>query len=190
MGKKLLNLFLALLFLCGTPLFAMGETTLELRGAAFFHSSDRFKAIYGRVGPSVQVEAATPVYRCFDGFANIDWSAQSGRSKGFHNKTHVSIVNLSFGLKYPYQICENLTAYVGIGPSISRIVLDNHYNNHDRRCVYKIAVGGIIKTGIYYSINCDWFLDVFVDYLYQPVHYHTHIDMGGFKTGAGIGYKF
>ena len=33
-------------------------------------------------------------------------------------------------------------------------------------------------------------LDVFVDYLYQPVHFSTRIDIGGFKIGAGIGYKF
>jgi outer membrane protein len=166
------------------------ETTLELRGAAFIHSSDRFKEIYGRVGPSVQLEAASYLFRCFDGFANVDWSAQNGRSVGPRNRTFVSIVNLSFGLRYPYQIYRDLTAYVGIGPSISRIVLTNHYSNSEKRSVYKIGVGGIIKTGVLYNLTCDWFIDGFIDYLYQPVHYTSNVDMGGFKIGAGLGYSF
>jgi len=182
------------------PLLAYSETSLEFRTAAFFHSSDRFRDIYGRVGPSYQIEAAHSLndyFDCYSGlerfnaFANIDWYSENGKSEGLNWKTKVSIANFSFGLRYPYYFTNGLALYVGIGPSISRIVLNNHNHNfNQKRSDTKIAFGGILKTGILYSINCNFFLDVFVDYLYQPVHYSTRVDIGGFKIGSGLGYKF
>ena len=122
--KQLLLKVIAFNFILFTPLLAYSETSLEFRSAAFFHSSDRFREIYGKVGPSYQIEATTSLYSCFDGFANIDWYSENGKSDGLNWKTNVSIANLSFGIKYPYYFNESFSAYVGIGPSISRIVLN------------------------------------------------------------------
>ncbi len=33
-------------------------------------------------------------------------------------------------------------------------------------------------------------VDVFADYLYQLVRFDKHVDIGGFKTGFGVGYQF
>jgi hypothetical protein len=41
-----------------------------------------------------------------------------------------------------------------------------------------------------FFINRNVFIDVFADYLYQPVNFETHVDIGGFKIGAGMGIKF
>jgi hypothetical protein len=56
--------------------------------------------------------------------------------------------------------------------------------------VSKWAVGGVLKTGIYYTVCERIFIDFFVDYLYQPVSFHHRVDVGGFKTGVGVGVKF
>lgn len=198
MHQTMFKFFFCLIIFSGSSLFADPCTSFEFRGAGFFHSSHRFREIYGNVGTSYQIEAAGNFNCCnldcnLGWFANVDWTQKKGRSEGLNDPTKMSIANLSFGLKYLYPFFCNYTAYAGIGPSFSRIALDNHHSHqrsHNNRYNSRIAIGGIIKTGVLYSINCNLFLDGFVDYLYQPVNYSTNVDIGGFKLGAGIGYKF
>jgi hypothetical protein len=184
---KTFFLFLLITNIC--PLFAEFQSSIEIRSSAFFHSSKRFREIYGNAGASYQVEASTKIYDCFDGWANFDWFSKHGKSVGFNDPTRVSIANISLGIKSPYQFSEKFTAYIGIGPSLSKIWLKNKSHcSHEN--VSKWAIGGILKTGVYYFINKSIFIDVFADYLYQPVHFETHVDIGGFKIGAGLGIKF
>lgn len=79
---------------------------------------------------------------------------------------------------------------MGAGPSFGRIWLKNkpHYREDERTT--KTVFGGVVKSGIYYTITDCLFLDLFVDYLYQPVHFDKHVNIGGVKIGAGIGVKF
>ena len=189
MNKALFRIFLVLLCLTLCPLFAEFQSSIEIRSAAFFHSSKRFKEIYGNVGASYQLEASTKLYNCLDGWANFDWFSKHGKSKGFNDPTRVSIANISCGVKFPYQFSEQFTAYIGIGPSLSKIWLKNEPQcGHESTS--KLAIGGVLKAGVYYFINRQIFIDVFVDYLYQPVHFETHVDIGGIKTGIGVGTKF
>lgn len=183
------RIFFVFLFLSGSILFA--ETSVEFRAAAFFNSSHRFKEIYGNVSPSYQLEANTTFCGCYGAFFNADWVHQNGRSKGCEERTKINIANFSFGLKAFLPFYCDFTGYVGIGPVIGSFHIKNHVRNS---CVKsnnsKCAVGGVFKLGILYAIKCNLFLDVFVDYLYQPVHYSSHINLGGVKLGAGLGYKF
>lgn len=162
---------------------------VEIRSGAFFHSSKRFREIYGNVGGSYQLEASTRLCNCWNGWANLDWFSDHGKSKECKVKTNVNVASLSFGLKYPYQFCERYIAYVGIGPCISKIWLKNR-SQFEHEKVSKSAVGGVLKTGICYFITCSIFLDVFVDYLYQPVHFEKRVDIGGIKAGIGVGSRF
>lgn len=177
------------------------ESSVEVRADAFIHSSHLFRKIYGDVGASYGIEASTSVYDCWEGWVNFDWFNKHGKShvektgagsdldvcKG--NSTRVDIANISFGVRYPFDLCSCFTPYVGIGPSFSWIGLKNKsFCSHDKES--KWAFGGIAKFGVYYYFCDCMFLDVFVDYLYQPVHFHRNVDIGGFKTGAGIGFRF
>lgn len=185
------NISLIFIFLCLNlfSLMAEMESSLEVRSAAFFHSSHRFSEIYGHVSGSYQLEASLKFNDCFDAWVNFDWFSKHGRSEGLRDPTKVTIANISLGIKFPYQICEEWTAYVGVGPSLSRIWLRNR-SRFDRETVSKLAVGAVLKSGVYYFINRCLFIDLFVDYLYQPVHFKTNVDIGGLKTGAGVGLKF
>lgn len=182
-------LFLLLLITNNYPLFAEFQSSIEIRSAAFFHSSGRFREIYGNVGASYQLEASTKLYDCLDGWANLDWFSKHGKSEGFNDPTRASIANISLGIKFLYPFCEKFTAYIGIGPTLSRIWLKNK-SQCSHETVSKWAIGGVLKTGVYYFICDRAFIDVFVDYLYQPVHFETHVDVGGLKMGVGIGVKF
>lgn len=188
--KKVIISGLFFLFLLSlTPQSVFCGSSIEVRTAAFFHTSKRFRNIYGDVGGSYQLEGATNIYNCIDGWANLDWSIQDGESIGFRNFTRVNITNLSLGIKIPYSLCERLTVYGGIGPSFSIIWLRNNSHFHHKHAS-KFAFGGVLKFGIIYCISTNVFLDLFADYLYQPVYFEKHVDIGGFKTGLGAGYKF
>lgn len=188
MYKIFYKISLAILLMSFFPAFAVeaSDISVEFRSAAFFHSSGRFREIYGNVGTSYQLEASTPLYNCMDGWTNFDWFSKHN-SGGCSSR--VSIASVSFGIKYPYRIC-GLITYIGIGPSISRIWLKNKPEDAEQERTSKLVLGGVLKTGINYFITRDIYLDLFLDYLYQPVHFDTWVDIGGLKTGLGIGIQF
>jgi outer membrane protein len=171
------------------PLSAETQNSIEFRTAAFWHSSGRFREIYGTVGPSFQVEASTSVYNCFQGWVNFDWFSKHGHSIGLNDPTRISIANTSLGIKLPYVLSEQLSVYLGLGASFARVELKNHLFNQSEK-VSRLVYGGVLKSGFYYYFTDNLFLDTFFDYLYQPNNYQTHVDLGGFKTGLGIGMHF
>lgn len=189
MTKIAFKIFFLLLITNISPVLAEFQSSIKFRSAAFFHSSERFREIYGNVGASYQVEASSKLSDYCEGWANFDWFSKHGKSDGLNDSTRVSIANISLGIKFPYQFYEKFTAYIGIGPCPSKIWLRNK-SQCGHETVSKWTIGGVLKTGVCYFISKRVFIDVFVDYLYQPIHFETHVDIGGIKTGIGIGYKF
>ena len=171
----------------------IGELQLEYRTAAFFPFSHRFRDLYGNVGTNYQIEARTTNCfetcgcTCFETWANLDYFSKQGRSNHCC-KSRVDILNVSLGMNYVLPICYYLDAYAGIGGCVARVELKNksccfHEKN------YKNPAGILVKTGLRYYIETYCFLDFFADYLYQPVRYHHRVDIGGFRTGVGIGIR-
>lgn len=162
--------------------------TLEVRGGAVYQVSKRFREVYDTVSSTIQVETSTLLWSPFEIWTNLDWSTKR-KKKDECCKTRIKIFNGSVGIKYVHCISKNLDAYIGIGPSLATIELNNHSCcNHETKT--KIAFGGIIKSGLRYYMLTNVFLDLFIDYLYQPVHWHHDVDVGGLKSGAGLGVRF
>lgn len=188
--NKTFSKLIFLLFLV-TSLTVIAEEqnfTIEVRSGAFIPSSKRLREIYGNVGASYQLEASFTC-RCLDIWGNIDWFSKHGKPKGCHGSTRVSIANWSAGIKYPYSFCNCFTVYAGIGLSLAKIWIHNKADC-SREKISKIAIGGVLKTGICYFATENLFFDFFVDYLYQPVRFEKSIDIGGVKTGLGMGLSF
>lgn len=164
------------------------DISAEFRAAAFIHSSKKFKALYGDVGPCYAIELGVPVYCPFDAWVNVDWFHRNKRHDCI-SKSSVNIFNASFGIKYVYTTCNNLNLYLGIGPSFGGICLKNKSDAY-RESSSKFIAGAVLKSGIDYTFFNGVFLDAFVDYLYQPVRFHKRVDIGGAKIGLGIGYQF
>ena len=165
------------------------KTDIEFRTAAFFPSSHRFREIYGNAAASYQLETSTQFHPYLATWTNVDWVPKSGRSIGLHDYTRVNIVNLGLGLKVPYQVNDKSSVYFGLGPSLGGIWIRNHTHCIKKRAS-KALFGGVAKAGIHYFFTESFFVDVFIDYLYEPVHFDTHMNIGGLKTGLGIGYSF
>lgn len=189
MTKRLVH-FVVLIFLLSTSfLLAETETRLEFRTAAFIPSSHLFKKIYGNTGVDFQLQGAAGIGKNLEVWSNLDWFSKSGRSVGGHHRTIVRIANFSFGANFVYPLNSRYQFYIGAGPAFGGIWLKNmppHHHEHSSKTVF----GGFVKTGLYYTVVDMLYLDLFVDYLYQPVRFKSHVNIGGFKTGGGISVKF
>lgn len=189
MNKTIPRIVLVFLCLSFCPLFAKHQGSVEIRSAAFFPSSELFRKIYGNIGASYQLEISTMLNGSSIGWINFDWFSKHGTSVGFHDPTKVSIANISLGFKFLHPFSEQFIPYFGIGSSFGKIWLKNQSQcGHER--VSTLAIGSVLKTGIYYFLHKQTFIDVFVDYLYQPAHFETNVNIGGLKTGVGLGLKF
>ena len=191
MNKKFILSLVFSLIVCSTALIAKIENTLEFRGAAFFHANKRFRHIYANAGTSYQIETALRVDNRWEVWVNLDEFHKHGRvsGEGCRSKSSVNIFNGSFGYRAIYSYFPGFDFYLGIGPSFARLNFKNK-TCCGNEIVSKVTCGGVAKGGVYINLSEGLFLDLFVDYLYQPVRLYRHINVGGLKVGAGLGLKF
>jgi hypothetical protein len=163
------------------------ENSFEIRSGAFIHSSGVFRSIYGNVKPFVGFEVGRKFSENYAGFVDLDYFSKNKKRNCC--TSDIEIINGSFGLKYLYPLRSNIDGYLGSGPSFSRV------NLREKSCCEKekhskVAVGLVLKSGITYNFFHAYYFNFFVDYLFQPVNLGRHVDIGGVKTGIGIGAWF
>ncbi len=166
----------------------LSASTLECRFGAFFPSGEKFRDLYGDIEADFQLEASVPICVCFEGWTNLDWFSENKKKKGCC-QSKVEIVNVSFGIKYVYSTCENWDFYLGIGPSFGRVGLKNKTCCENEK-PSKFMVGGVLKSGSRFYFCQNAFLDLFVDYLFQPARFSHHVEVGGVKAGLGLGIRY
>lgn len=164
------------------------ESSVAVRAAAFFPASKRFRHIYGDVNVDYQIEVCSELIPCLDAWVNFDWFSKHGKSQGAGNSTEITIANTSVGIRFTHHFCGGF-AYLGIGDNFSGVWIKNKSSCSHKK-FSKSAMGGVLKAGLDYYFNGCAFLGIFVDYLYQPIHFQTHVNIGGFKTGVELGVKF
>jgi outer membrane protein len=184
------KLFLTMLILVLTfSSFSLtsSELSLQLRSAAFFPSNNRFQDVYGNTLADFQIESSVALTNSIELWGNFDWLT---KRKGKNCcKSRVCVSNGSMGLKYFFPFHQKFRYYLGLGLVYGKIIL------HNKTCCEKenkskYPFGVIAKSGIQYAFTDHLFGDLFLDYSYQPTHYHNTVDIGGFKLGLGLGLKF
>lgn len=176
--------YVLVLFLVMSSFVESMEYYAEIRGAAFFPTNSRFRNIYGDVHPVGEVEVGASFCNCYQFFLNINEFYDHASLKNC-GKTELNTITFSLGPKYTFCLNRCLDFYVGIGLSVAYSYLNNQHASKK----YNTSFGGVLKTGTYLHITENIFLDFFVDYNYQPA-FHNHIDIGGFRSGIGIGTYF
>jgi len=171
----------------------------SLRAAAFIPSNSKFQQIYGNVGTSLQAEEARTWrdHRNLEVWGNAEWIFMDGKPRQRCGTTDINILNISFGFKAIGNVYrDSIFLYAGIGPDIGIVFIENKMNCCSgcgikyKENVCKAGIGGIIKTGCQVLFTSYLYLDLFVDYLYLPVHFNSVIDVGGCKAGGGLGARF
>jgi opacity protein-like surface antigen len=169
----------------------------ELRCAAVYPASKRFRRIYSNVEPEFQVEFSGRIYKKIFGWTNFGYLWDSGRSISLKQKTHLDFYTITFGLKYEVDISSNIKVYVGGGAAYGYLRVKNH-SDFVRKHFDRRAWGGISKTGIYYFFSKNLYLDIFVDYLFLnvskqhdfPRNHSNSVNLNGMRAGAGIGMSY
>lgn len=202
---KKIKLLLGFLLLLNCQLMAQICPSLEVRTAAFFHNSSLFTNIYG-TAPCYELQLGLGIFDWCELWVNFDWSPKNGKSEGLEDRTKSNIYNLSAGVICPFNVCSCFTPYLGVGASLSELHLKNESSCcgcNPSACVgctersKKFTGGIILKSGIYFCFDDCFFenaivehcyLDLFVDYLYQPIHFEEVENIGGLKVGIGIGF--
>lgn len=185
-------MFLLFWWIFCTDLIA--DTKIAVRSATLFHSSRRFRHIYGNVNSCVEIEGSmlmpqsTSPWGPYELWANLDWFSKEKKVDHCCH-TRVRILNLSIGAQYAYAFSKKYDVYLGIGGRLGNI------NLHNKSCcisekVSNFAVGLVFKSGARAYLSESIFANYFIDYACQPVKYHNWVDIGGLKIGLGLGTHF
>lgn len=179
-----------LIFISFGTLYAY-DTTVEARVGYFYPSSHLLRKIYRQGGVEGEFELSKNINCNWQVWGNVNYFSRTGRSRGEGNKTRITIVPISVGLKYVFIPSSRIRPYVGIGPTYSFVNIRNH-THYTKRHSHKDGFGFVVKSGLNYDLTCKFLLDLYVDYYYQQVHFHRggHRQTGGLRTGLGLGYRF
>ncbi len=190
------NFLINFLFLC--PVFLISfEDTLEFRSGYFHFASHTAKKIYGNGSTDIEVENIFKINSFCSIWANFNYCWKEGLSLSIENKTRLYFYTWSLGPKLFLSVIHSyVDLYIGVGPTISYVHVRD-YTNYLPPTTNRASVGCVGKLGLLIYPYKRLALDVFFDYYYQPVHTRksstvtqSYLNLGGFRTGAGIGYIF
>lgn len=199
-----------LIFLLPLSLFA-SDWTMEVRAAYFSPSSKEVRHIYSKGWVDFQVESSRKLNDYVEVWAGVNWMNKHGHVEdyyaGLKEKTKLSVLPISLGLKFVYPLFRCLDVYAGIGGAYSFLKLksDGDYSGYDsslvstsfKKHMRKSGWGGVAKLGLRWTLGPTTFIDLFADYFEQRFHvskgnhlFHRHLNCSGFKLGGGFGVYF
>ncbi len=162
----------------------------ELRVGYFYPTSHEVREIYRNGGVEFEAEAAVRLVCDLNLWANFNYFQRHGHSRGAHDDTSIRIYPLSAGLKYNFPLFCNFYFYLGAGASYTWAKIHDHAPNLQSH-FSKQGWGGVGKAGFLYCFCSCIFLDVFADYYYTKIsHGSCKVNIGGLRTGAGLGVRF
>ncbi|MCX5922219.1 MAG: hypothetical protein NTX86_02735 [Candidatus Dependentiae bacterium] len=198
-GKTIRSFLVSLFFVFSLQ---ARDIILEFKGAYFKPTDSEFKNIYGKGGAlygpelTVQVCEDTPWYA----FAGFNYFHKKGHSIGLCDETTVKLIPLALGVKYLERMCDDrVDFYVGLGFQPVNVRTKNCsdfvFANQS-----KWGFGGIAKVGANYRMDCNFLIDLFVDYSFVKVGSNdcdclmglqsVKANVSGAIFGAGLGYSF
>lgn len=227
---KTLAFFLAIFFPCvifsaSCPDDCEDETdwTLEVRLAYYQPTYKQLTKVYSNQLIDYQVAVSKRVHNYFEIWGELDWTIKSSNVHrddnfefyGFKNRSRLSILPLSLGVKFIYPLFRCVDVYLGAGGTYSilrvrnKIDIDSSFYERGyyasapfKKEIYKYAFGGLFKAGIQIAMSSSTFLDIFADYISQRFSFSSHddesgrslfkrhLDCSGFKFGVGLGVYF
>ena len=176
---------------------ALRKPLLEVKGGYFLFSDSKMRKIYDRGGIDVQLSTSCPIWKWLQMYASIEYMQIEGRTLGGHEKTKIWEVPLSLGLQPVAVISPTVHYYLTIGPRYF-FVHQHNYSHYLSKNVGNNGLGGFVNTGFYFFPCKHLLLDVFGEYSYKRMHFHSHkshvygekTQVGGFVFGLGIGCVF
>ena len=171
---------------------------LDFKSGWFRPTSHILREIYHSGGGFYQLEFDVTVWNGLTVFTEGDYFTRRGKSLGEGDKTKIHIGGYSFGLQYNTACASWLDFYVGVGPKFFFFRSIDH-NPNVRKYTSKNGVGVVGKSGFYWYLPKNFFIDTFFEYSYCEMHFSGaknkptipfSLDVGGMSLGGGLGYRF
>lgn len=186
-----------LFFLCAHATFAFSEPLVELKTGYFFFSDSKMRKIFDRGGEDIQLAGSFCIYRNFQLYTSAGYISRHGRSLHGYQKTRLNMIPVSVGIKPVFCLNNQVDLYATIGPRYLYVHQHND-SSYVNKKITRNGIGMFLGTGLLLR-PCDGFVvDVFAEYSYARLHYHSHrrnveghsAQFGGFTVGGGLGYSF
>lgn len=193
--QNIIKIFSLFALLC--PLWLSSECfKMEFRAGYFVPSSSVMRDIYHHGGPEAEWEGAAHLNDDVDVWLNFNYFERNGHSLGLGDKTSIRLFPLSIGIKHNFCLTDQITFYLGIGASYTWLRTHDH-SDFVQRHTRRQGWGGVGKSGFIYNLADNLFLDLFFDYYYTSISgvHHSGVeatsrDVGGLRTGLGLGINF
>jgi hypothetical protein len=170
---------------------------LEAKIGYFFFSDDTMSTVYNQGGLDVQLCGSYPIYQYLHLYASVEYLERSGHSINGNQKTSLWEIPVNFGLRPVFRLGEYVEYYFSIGPRYFYV----HVHNRSQAVptiMTSNGCGGFVNTGFLFIIEKHLVIDVFGEYSYKKLHFHSGksgtdgqtVQVGGLTFGGGLGYSF
>lgn len=173
------------------------ETSVEAKAGYFFFSDSKMRKIYDKGGLDVQLSGSCPIWKWIQIYGSVEYFKRHGHSLNAHQRTSIWGIPLSLGLKPVIKICPQVRYYFTLGPRYFFVYQHNQSFQVDKHA-HSSGLGGFVNMGFNFFPIRNLFLDIFGEYSYKRMHFHSSksnvysnaFQIGGFTFGGGIGYAF
>ncbi len=152
--------------------------------------------IFGNGGAVVQIQGDLAMGEDAFFWVNADNLTTRGKSIGNLDPTYLNITSVSFGPALRCKPCDWMRPYIGVGPIGAWVHTEDH-SPFLSPSLNSFSMGIVGKLGVDFLYKERFIVEAFFDYSYQPLFEglfpaldDVSINMGGYKTGLGIGYAF
>ena len=170
---------------------------VEAKVGYFFFSDPKMRKVYNSGGIDVQLSGSITVWKWLQIYGSVEYLEKHGSSLKGHQKTEIWEVPLSLGLKPVFKVSSNIDYYFAIGPRYFFVRQHNH-SKYVSSHVSNSGLGGFVNTGFNFFPCEHLAIDVFGEYSYKRMSFHSSprysyggtVQVGGFAFGVGLGYAF
>ncbi len=179
----------------------LAQPLVEAKAGYFFFTDSKLRKVYDRGGLDLQLSASYPIWdlTCnwtLNAYGAVEYFHRTGKSLNAHQKTSIWSLPVNLGLKPIYTVNEELQYYFAIGPRYFYIHQHNTSpfvpKNRSRN-----GLGLFLNSGFNYFFCNQFLLDLFAEYSYAKVHFHStshtytrSTQVGGLTFGGALGYEF
>ena len=173
------------------------EALVEAKLGYFFFTDSTMRSVFNEGGIDAQISTAFPVYKCLQIYGAIEYMQKWGHSIGAEQRTTLTEVPLSLGLRPVIPITNCLDYYFTVGPRYFFVNVHN-CSPYVPKKMSANGCGGFVNTGILYRFDPNFTLDLFGEYSYLSLRFRSRkggtegltAQVGGLTFGAGLGYSF
>lgn len=176
--------------------------SIEGDASAFFPTNHTVRKIFGTVWQNYGItfdhmQPFTNKWHPLSFFGQFNYLFSKGYSIAGHQRTHIQLIPITFGLKWIQSVHPNIEVYAGAAPRyyFMRIKNDTSYvprHTNTSNC------GAYFTIGSFFYPVCDCMINLFVDYSYikfkapssTPLYTGFSTNVSGVSLGGGIGWNF